>query len=214
MLGLLTLLKLVPLKAWLWLAAAAAVAVLAWRVDANIRADERGKVNAVWQKRQAEAEKAYQEQIAHLRGEIADWVLKGLADRDAAAAALRTEMARHDQTFEQLKQRSAAYVTPEAVRRCDLTRGVILQFQSGAARANGEADPSPAAEPGAAAVDAPSEVPLDRYTAAVTETQSALGACRVTVVGWQKHWDLVTRWYEGLREKVNECIPSLKESSP
>lgn len=190
---------------WVW-AILAAVAFHFWDRGVYAR-DQVAKNDAMHEERAKQAAAAHAAKVAQLRGQISDWVLQGIKWRDEGAAKLRAEMNAHDLTFDQLKKQRPIYVTPAAVARCDLTRGVILQFNAGAAAANGEAHPAGPPDPGAGALDASSEVPLDTYAAAVEETQRSLGACRIQVTGWQQHWASVTTWYDGLRAKVNECFP-------
>ena len=124
----------------------------------------------------------------------------------AALALLLTPAA-----FAQLAKERSARVTPQANARCDLTRGVIVQFNAGAAAANGAADASGETEGTPDARDASSGISLDRYVAAIELTQANLGICRQQVRGWQKYCGaggLVDEWYAGIRAKVDKCFPA------
>lgn len=197
-----------PWQAWAIAAAIAAAWLwLGWH-DHSLRAEERTEVNAQWEERQREAQAKFDAAMDVKRGEVSDLVLAGLARRDAHAGELRQSQADHDAKFAALAARRPTYVTQKAVADCSLTRGVVLQFNAGAARANGAVDPPSASQPGADAVDAPARIALDRYTRAVEDTQSALGTCRLQVTGWQQHWVDVGLWYASLARILDTCFPS------
>lgn len=194
---------------WVWAIAGAALALWLYTgyVDRRGRADERVKVNAEWEKRSAAAEARFAAAMDRKRGEVSDLVLAGIAIKDSHARELRDRELEHEVRFEELRKRRPSYVTEKAVAGCTLTRGVVLQFNSGAARANGAPDPAPAAEPAPGLVDEPAGIALDRYTGAVEDTQSALGTCRGQVQGWQRHWVDVTAWYSSLARILDACFP-------
>jgi hypothetical protein len=199
--------RFVPL--WAWVAAAALVSGWLWLGwhDHAIRTEVRAEVDSEWAEKQRAAQAAFDAKMQAKRGEVADLVLAGVARRDAHAAELRQAQADHDEKFAALAARRSVNVTQKAIADCSLTRGVVLQFNAGAARANGAHDASPAAEPGADVVDAPAGIALDRYTRAIEETQSALGTCRGQVIGWQQHWADVGLWYASLARILDTCFP-------
>lgn len=170
------------------------------------------EVNATWQKRMATAKANFAAEMDRMRGNVSDLVLAGISERDARDRQLRDVLAQMDQDFVDLKNRRPSYVTSKAIADCTLTRGVVLQFNTGAARANGAPRPASAPEPAPGLVDEPAGIALDRYTGAVEDTQLALGTCRVQVTGWQQHWVGVTAWYDKLRATLNQCFP--QEISP
>lgn len=194
------------IPAWVWVALAAALAV--WLYGAHERSEGRKEERAAWEKEKAQMVADHEAAINVKRGQVADWVLKGLADRDKLAAQQREREALYEQRVAEVNQRRTTYVTKVAAARCDLTRGVVLAFNDGAATANGEergAGPAPA-DASPEAIDATAKVSLDHYTAAIGSTQAALGRCREQVIGWQEHWGLVVEWYAGLRQ-ILEAVP-------
>lgn len=202
--GALAILSKIPM--WVWVALGAAVAV--WFYGAHERSEGRKESDKHWKAVIEMKQAQHTAAINAKRMEIADWVLKGIADRDKLDAKLRAAERDYEARVAEQDQRRSHYVTPVAVARCDLTRGVVLAFNDGAAGANGEerGAGSAAPDPGAAIVDAASGVPLDHYTSAVAATQNALGSCRRQVIGWQEHWALVTGWYDGMRARL-EAAP-------
>jgi hypothetical protein len=200
--------RFVPL--WAWVAAAALVSGWLWLGwhDHAIRTEVRAEVDSEWAEKQRAAQAAFDAKMQAKRGEVADLVLAGVVRRDAHAAELRQAQADHDERFAALAARRSVNVTQKAIADCSLTRGVVLQFNAGAARANGASDAAAAPDAGAASVDASAGVALDRYARAVEDTQSALGTCRLQVTGWQKHWADVTAWYASLAHVLDTCFPT------
>jgi hypothetical protein len=156
------------------------------------------------------ANKAYADNLVALHRKLE------IADGNAQAAELKhtQELAaaekKHQAAFATLEAKRNANVTAEAARLCTLTRGVVLQFNAGAARANGSDAPDDQAPAGSGsqAVDAPAGVPLNTYAAAVDATHDALGACRDQVVGWQTyHANVVQPWIASTLEALSTCIP-------
>lgn len=207
----------IPIQVWVALGLIAAVWFAAWRIDAWLeardqrsRAEERAKVNAAWDERKRVADAHFSAEMNRKRNEVSDWVLAGLATRDALARELRgAELALVD-AFDELHNRRPFYVTEKAIAGCTLTRGVVMQFNAGAERANGRVaapDAPGAAQPAPDAVDEPAGIALDRYTGAVEKTQLALGSCRAQVRGWQQHWLDVTAWYAELARTLDTCFP-------
>lgn len=206
--ALLGLLKLVPTQVWVGLGLFAAA--VTWLVihDHRIRDEQRTADVAEFDGKMKAAQAVFAAELDKKRSEVSDLVLRGLAERDANAKALQDEAVKRDAVFAQLKAQRSTNVTPAAVAACgDLHRGVIVQFNLGAAHANGAADGAPAANAPAESPDAASGVTLDRYSAAAEDTQNALGTCRAEVSGWQKHWSTVTAWYDSLRQLLNSCFP-------
>ena len=197
----------IPWQVWALLALAAAFFGYGEYRDHKATKRTEARVNAAWEKRQADAQKAFAVAMQKKREQVADLVVDGIAKSDAQERELRDERARHDATFAQLKARRTDYVTEAANRNCILTRGVVLHFNAGAARANGTADPSPAPAPPADLVDAPAGVSLDQYAGAVEATQDALGSCRSQVTGWQRYWHDVNAWQEKLGGILETCFP-------
>jgi hypothetical protein len=182
--------------AWLW---------LGWH-DHALRTEERTEVNAQWEERQRAAQAKFDAAMLQSAARSPTWCSPAWRAR-CARRELRQAQADHDAQFAALAARRPSYVTQKAIADCSLTRGVVLQFNAGAARANGAHDASPAAEPGADVVDAPAGIALDRYTRAIEETQSALGTCRGQVIGWQQHWADVGLWYASLARILDTCFP-------
>lgn len=205
---LLAIWRLVPW--WAWAGAAALVSAWLWLGwhDHALSAKVRAEVNAQWEERERAAQAKFDADMTRKRGEVADWVLAGVARRDEHADELRRAKQDHDAKFAELEARRPTYVTQKAVADCALTRGVVMQFNAGAARANGAVDPSAASQPAPGAVDAPAGITLDRYTGSVEATQSALGTCRLQVTGWQQHWADVGAWYARLATILDTCFPT------
>lgn len=205
--GALNFLAAVPRPVWYVLGAALALWLYTGWIDRGARKDERAKVNATWEEKERVADARFAAEMNRKRGEVADWVLAGLATRDAHARELRESEIKHEAAFTDLANRRRNYVTEKAVRDCPVTRGMVMQFNSGAARANGTVDPAPAPDPAPGVADAPAGIALDRYTGRIEDTQAALGSCRGQVLGWQRHWSDVTAWYAGLARILESCFP-------
>lgn len=193
-------LKAIPWKVWAVLGAVAAIWIWLGVHDRALTKRVEGERNAYWQGREKESNDRHADDMNRKRGEISDLVLKGIAEREALDKKLREQAAADAEKFEKLKNRRPDYVTPLADSRCALTRGFVLQFNAGAAAANGTPDPHDPAAPqaGAELVDAPAGVPLSTASGAVSDTQAALGQCRRQVTGWQEHWAQVEAWYASL----------------
>ncbi len=196
-----------------WIAGAAIVAILiAFNVwldahDEGIRADDAKKYEA----REKAANEAAEKRAAALARqlELATAAAAIAAEKSAKEAAQR-EAALH-QRITALEKARQTDVTPEANRRCDLTRGVVLHFNAGAAAANepaggGESAAAPGADRGD--VDASAGVSLDTFAGAIEQTQSALGTCRNQVTSWQTyHATVITPWIDKVTAALSSCIP-------
>jgi hypothetical protein len=194
-------LKRIPWQVWAVLAAGLAFMIWLGVHDHALTKKVTLERDTYWQGREKEANDKYAADLNRKRGEISDLVLKGLADRDALEKKLHDQAMAADVKFNELKNRRSNYVTQTANSRCDLTRGVILQFNSGAARANGAPEPvdSRATDPGADLVDRSAGVSLDTLSAGIESTQKALGKCRNQVIGWQQFWStVVVPWHDSL----------------
>lgn len=199
---------------WVWVALGLAIAFVLWlhRHDAALVKKTTADVNATWE---AKEKKAADDQVAavnHLRGEIADWVLAYLAKNTALAAEITARVNDQNAAFDALAKQRSTNVTPQAIARCALTRGVILQFNAGSDAANGTPDAPREAEPAGISRDTPAGVSLDTYARAVELVQAGLGTCREQVLGWQRYCgpggELDT-WYEGIRKMVDRCFPAV-----
>lgn len=195
---------------WVWealaaliLAAALFVTGVLWlaRHDAEIR-DQTGKY---YEGREAIATAAWERKLTATNARLE----RATSNAEMQAAQLRAELAKAQQDGQAARAAAEAErkrnVTPAANRDCQLHAGVILQFNTSAARANGV---DPANDPATAsarafAVDAASGISLDTYVAAVDGTQGALGACRAQVIGWQKYWSTI------LEPWINDTIAAL-----
>lgn len=182
---------------------------------AKEKADAVAAERAACRKREKDSNDHYAHQLADLQayidGRAADEAKHDQALRDAAAR----ERAARAKAEDQLANERTRNVTAEAARLCTLTRGVVLQFNAGAAEANGgdELAIAAAGASGGLAVDAPAGLPLAAYTGAVEGTQRALRACRAQVTGWQRyHAEVIVPWIATAIEAANRC--TVKGASP
>lgn len=197
--------SLVPWQVWV---AAAAVA-LAWlwlgAHDRQLTEAVTAKRDAYWQGREKAANDRYAADMARKRAEVADLVLAGIAARDRLEAVIRAQAQSFDAEISRIKTRRPAYVTPLADSRCTVPRGFVLQFNAGAASANGARAPDApgAADPRPDLVEAPAGIALSAVADAVTDTQRALGECRQQVTGWQRFYsEVLVPWHESLRNTL------------
>lgn len=192
----------IPWQVWAILGVSVAFMLWLGAHDRALTKKVTAERDTYWQGREKEANDRYAAEMNRKRGEVADLVLKGIADRDALEKKLREQNAAAERKFTELENRRSAYVTPLADSRCIVPRGFVLQFNAGAAEANGAPEPhgSAAADPGADLVDAASGIPLSAVSRVATDTQAALGKCRTQVIGWQEHWANVLVWYASLTE--------------
>lgn len=203
-------LKMIPWQVWAILGAAMSFWLWLGAHDAALTKKVTLDRDAYWQGREKAANDRYAADMNRKRAEVADLVLAGIALRDQLEGVIRAQAAAFDARFTELKNRRAAYVTPLANRACTLTRGVVLQFNAGAAGANGAPEPfaSRAANPGTEFVDAPAGVSLDTLTGAIEDTQRALGTCRRQVTGWQSFYSTVlVPWHASLAKTLQGTPP-------
>lgn len=200
-----TVLKLIPWQVYAVLGIGLAAY---WWLSAHDQAIEERVTkerDAYHQGLQKKANDQAKARLARAQAEIADWVLKYVAVRDDLESQLRGEKKKLAEANADLKVLRSKNVTAYANSRCNLTRGAVLQFNAGAASANGTAtSPTPAAPPtGPDLVDAPADISLDSFVAAINDTQAALGDCRIQVKGWQQFWsNVVTPWYKSLDQTL------------
>lgn len=225
------LLKLVPWTKWQTYAVAAVIAAPfvfhAWLrthdhnihvaddkvKDAAVAAEKKGR-DDFWQAREDAANARYRVAVKKLEDDLATARVEAQLAQNDLDATLEAQQAELHSAFAELTKERAKHVTAEANRRCDLTRGVIVQFNAGAQRANGRASAA-AAEPdrgtaasGAEVDDARSGISLDTYTDAVQRTQEALGVCRTQVAGWQqRERDVIQPWITKAVRGLQSCIP-------
>jgi hypothetical protein len=167
--------------------------------------------NTYWKAREDEANRNYAAALVTLHRKLE------IADSNAAAAKAKHEAelvakdAKHRAEMDAQDKERSENVTKEAVAACgNLHRGVIVQFNTGAARANGTHvdEDQPAAAARRALADEPSGIALDTYAAAVDATQDAVGDLRNQVIGWQKyHAEVVTPWIASTLDALSTCIP-------
>lgn len=197
-------------------ALALAIVALAGRVWLNYHDDKVAayavKVrDAYWKEREDQANENERRELADLHRKLEHANDNATANGQKAAKALADNAAlRAAQRAAGDKERNEN-VTQNAVAACgDLHRGVIVQFNREAARANGEAVDESAADAAARreTADATSGVALDTYSAAAGETQRALGQARDQLIGWNHFYDdVLTPWYAELRAALSTCVP-------
>lgn len=201
------------------LAIAGTVAILvlifiAWRWldyhDEQLTTTVTKEVTAHWQAREDESNARYERNLTELQRKLE----RANSNADAAAAKHQQELiekeAAHQARFRDLQQRRATNVTQEAIAACDLRRGVIVQYNAGAACANGDTAGCAATAPttGAESANAASGVALDTFTDSINATQAALGVARGQVVGWQTyHANVLQPWIASTIEALSTCIP-------
>jgi hypothetical protein len=203
-------LRRVPWQVWAILGTAAVAIIWLNYHDAALRDAVTRERNAFWKAREDKANKDYADALValHRKLEIADSNAKAAADKHALELAARDK--KHAAVFAALELERKRNVTAKANADCSLTAGVILQFNAGAAGANGSgAAEAPAATgPGAVAVDAPAGVSLDQLVDGINATQAALGTARNQVKGWQTyHANVVQPWITSTLEAFSTCIP-------
>ncbi len=203
-------LRRIPWQIWGIVGTAAMLIIWLNYHDAALAAKVTKERDDYWQARETKANKDYADNLVaiHRKLEIADGNARDASARHALELAARDK--KHAADFAVLEKRRAENVTAKANADCNLTTGVILQFNEGAARANGSdaARAAAATGPGAGAVDAPSGITLDTYVAGVEGTQGALGACRNQVIGWQSYQaNVIKPWIASTLEALSTCIP-------
>lgn len=203
-------LKMIPWQVWAILGAAMSFWLWLGAHDAALTKKVTLDRDAYWQGREKAANDRYAADMNRKRAEVADLVLAGIALRDQLEGVIRAQAAAFQTEFDRLNNRRAAYVTPLADSRCVVPAGFVMQFDAGAAGANGKGavhDPA-AADPGPQLVDAPSGIALSRVSDAVTATQQALGDCRRQVSGWQSFYSTVLiPWHASLAKTLQGTPP-------
>lgn len=191
----------IPWQVWAILGAGVAFMLWLGAHDRALTKKVTAERDTYWQGREKESNDRYAAEMNRKRGEVADLVLAGIAMRDKLEGLIRAQAAAFEVEFTKLNNRRPTYVTSLADSRCIVPAGFILQWDAGAAKANGAPEPDdPAATgPWPQLVDAPSGIPLSRVSEAGTATQQALGDCRRQVSGWQAYYSTVlVPWYDSL----------------
>lgn len=202
--------KNIPWQVWAVLAAGIAFALWLGGHDRELTKKVTAERDTYWQAREKAANDRFAAAMDRKRAQISDLVLAGIEARDRLEGLIRAQAAIFDRDMTALKNRRPAYVTPLADSRCTVPRGFVLQWNAGAARANGSpgADDPAAADPGPELVEAPSGIALSAVADAVTDTQTALGQCRRQVTGWQEFYTTVlVPWHESLANTLKGATP-------
>jgi hypothetical protein len=193
------LVKKVPLSVWIGIAAV--VCGLGWFHSAGEVVAEQDACKA---REQAANDKAAAD-LKAVQGKLDATTLTANANDKTLRAEIARLQGQRTQDRVASDRERAANVTAKAVAMCSLTRGVIVQFNADASRANGQPQAADHATPGAGQVsaDTPSGVSLDTYSRAVGAVQSALGVCRDQVNGWQDYYNkLLKPWLASTVEAI------------
>lgn len=202
----LLILKLVPLKVWIGLALAAAVAFGLWRVHSEGFAKGKAEAEAEWQVKydrreaelmaaQARQERLWRDEKAKAEGEAQAAIATLQKRLDAAKAAVNA--ARRD-----LEIARSRYVSAKADAACVVPVGFLLYHNRAAIAALGQRDPAEPAEAAPGTLDAPSGTTLSTVADTTAANLLALGECRNQVLGWQEHWKLTERWHASLSQTL------------
>lgn len=208
----LAFLRGVPLKAWLVLAAFAAVVGLHFVLEARALAGNDAKWEAKLVDRLAAQKRAFERQIQDAR-DAAQKKLDALRDDNAKLqrerdAALKAAEARRIEAVANLKKGFAHYVTPLQLSRCsDIPRGFLLFGADAAAYANGGNPPVAPPAPDLA-LDAPSGVSLDALAGTVAEQAGAFRQCRERVLAWETWARDVDDSFERLKQIFEPKAPA------
>lgn len=210
-----TFLRTVPWQVWAILATGLALWFWLRTHDAALTKKVTDERNAYWQAREDKANADYKLALGALQLKLDTSLSTARAAAERHAAELAAKETKRRAAVTALALERKKNVTAKANADCQLTRGVILQFNKGAASANGS-DVAEAAGPagaGSESVDAPAGITLDQLVAGVNATQAALGTCRDQVVGWQTyHANVVKPWITSTLDALSTCIP--KGSTP
>jgi hypothetical protein len=219
-----TIVKLIPWGRWeTWAVIGVVLAAIGFKFWigyhdaelARVAAADQAKAVAARDKhcqdREDESNARYRAALAILEAELATAKAAAEAAAKDLADALARAKAERARTGKELEDARSRNVTAQANAMCTLTRGVVVQFNAGARRANGKSpfgDGDPAAGTGSQLVDEPAGVSLDTYERAIEGTQDALATCRAQVIGWQKHYTTVLKpWISSTVNALNSCVP-------
>lgn len=206
-------LRRLPWQVWAILGTAIVAMVWLNYHDAALRDEVAKERNEYWGAREKKANDDYARAVGALQLRLDSSLASARIAADKHAAELAAAQKKLAASTAKLEQARRKNVTEKANADCRLTSGVILQFNTGAAGANGsEAVDDPAATgAGGFSVDAPAGVPLDQFVASVNATQTALGIARNQVKGWQTyHANVVKPWITSTLEALSTCIPKGK----
>lgn len=163
-----------------------------------------------WQTRETAANARYATAMDEQDRKLAAAAASAQAAATQAATAAAKARADRAADARKLAELRSLNVTAQADADCSLTRGVVLQFNAAASRANGSpaGDGNDAAGSGGLSVDAPAGVALHTFSVAVEDTQRALGTCRDQVIGWQRYYSTVLKpWAASTLSAFASCIP-------